>query len=85
MNTSDQIRPQRGMDSTMAGNSAHWAEGLGADQDIEMRLSPVAPTAMATVAFAVIFDPQLAGGKGFAKSVLNLITNAHFAAVPSSM
>ena len=54
----DQFGTQGLVDGAVAVDAGHGSEGSGADQDIEMRLAAVTPTAVASMAFAIIDDFQ---------------------------
>jgi hypothetical protein len=70
------------MHGAVARNPAHGGELGRTQRDVEMRFAAFAPTAMATVALAVIFDLQQIGCKSGAQPGLDFITNPHGVPLP---
>ena len=69
----------------MACNSVHAFKGLRANSHVEMALAAVLIARVTAMTFAVIHNHQLAWVKGSGQPLMNLIFNAHFFGLPSSI
>ncbi len=84
MDAPDKISTERSMHSPVPRDAAHICELSRPDSHIEMSLATFAPTAMATMAFAVILDHQQIGRKGCLQPLFDFITNSHLLSLGSS-
>jgi hypothetical protein len=82
MDTAHEIGTKGCMNRPVPLDPAHLLENRRPDQHIEMSFPTLAVTRMAPMAFAVIDNFEVFGGKCRRQPRLNFLSNAHFSPDP---